>query len=114
MKGSIPYLCRQIGVANSDSFFEHFLNLYISPEMATKGKIKQIIGAVVDVHFPDDNTLPEIFNALEITKENGERGLKSKRLDWKLVEGELHNSHVLQSIINKLEKYFKTKSKSSL
>ncbi len=42
------------------------------------------------------------------------RGLKSKRLDWKLVEGEMHNSHVLQSIINKLEKYFKTKSKSSL
>ena len=39
--------------------------------MATKGKIKQIIGAVVDVHFPDDNTLPEIFNALEIEKENG-------------------------------------------
>jgi F0F1-type ATP synthase beta subunit len=26
--------------------------------MATNGKIKQIIGAVVDVHFPD-KTLPE-------------------------------------------------------
>ncbi|MEN9977290.1 MAG: hypothetical protein RIR36_1450, partial [Bacteroidota bacterium] len=34
--------------------------------MATNGKIKQIIGAVVDVHFPD-KTLPEIYNALEIT-----------------------------------------------
>ncbi len=42
------------------------------------------------------------------------RGLKSKRLDWKLVEGELHNSYVLQAIINKLEKHFKTKSNSSL
>jgi len=41
--------------------------------MATKGKIKQIIGAVVDVHFPDGNTLPEIYNALEITRENGEK-----------------------------------------
>ncbi|MBU3744582.1 MAG: F0F1 ATP synthase subunit beta, partial [Sediminibacterium sp.] len=41
--------------------------------MAIKGKIKQIIGAVVDVHFPDDNTLPEIFNALEIEKENGDK-----------------------------------------
>ncbi|MEN9600361.1 MAG: hypothetical protein RL596_2685 [Bacteroidota bacterium] len=41
--------------------------------MAIKGKIKQIIGAVVDVHFPDDNTLPEIYNALEITKANGEK-----------------------------------------
>jgi hypothetical protein len=42
------------------------------------------------------------------------RGLKSKRIDWKLVEGELHNSYVLQAIINKLEKHFKTKSKSNL
>ncbi len=41
--------------------------------MATKGKIKQIIGAVVDVHFSDDNILPEIYNALEITKENGDK-----------------------------------------
>src|SRR5574343_1954483 len=39
--------------------------------MATTGKIKQIIGAVVDVHF-QDSTLPEIYNALEITKENGD------------------------------------------
>jgi F-type H+-transporting ATPase subunit beta len=40
--------------------------------MASKGKIKQIIGAVVDVHFPNDNTLPEIFNALELKKKNGD------------------------------------------
>ncbi|MCA6467044.1 MAG: F0F1 ATP synthase subunit beta, partial [Chitinophagaceae bacterium] len=40
--------------------------------MATKGKIKQIIGAVVDVHFPND-TLPEIFNALEIRRDNGDQ-----------------------------------------
>jgi hypothetical protein len=73
LKGSIPYLCRQIGIYDFDSILVHFLNLYISPEMATKGKIKQIIGAVVDVHFPDDNTLPEIFNALEITRENGDK-----------------------------------------
>ncbi len=33
--------------------------------MANKGKIKQIIGAVVDVQF--DGQLPEIYNALEIT-----------------------------------------------
>lgn len=36
------------------------------------------------------------------------KGLKSKRIDWKLVEGEMHNSHLLQSIIHKLEKYLKT------
>jgi ATP synthase, F1 beta subunit len=35
------------------------------------GKIKQIIGAVVDVVFEDK--LPEIFNALEVVKENGEK-----------------------------------------
>ena len=38
--------------------------------MAIKGKIKQIIGAVVDVQF--DGTLPEIYNALELKKENGD------------------------------------------
>ncbi|CAF4009421.1 unnamed protein product, partial [Rotaria sp. Silwood1] len=38
--------------------------------MASTGKIKQIIGAVVDVQF--DGTLPEIYNSLEIKKANGE------------------------------------------
>jgi F-type H+-transporting ATPase subunit beta len=38
--------------------------------MAIKGKIKQIIGAVVDVQF--DGKLPEIYNALELKKENGD------------------------------------------
>ncbi len=33
------------------------------------------------------------------------KGLKLKRVDWKLIEGEMHNSHVLQTIIQKLEKY---------
>ncbi|MFP5041333.1 F0F1 ATP synthase subunit beta [Parasediminibacterium sp. JCM 36343] len=41
--------------------------------MASVGKIKQIIGAVVDVHFPNDNVLPDIYNALEITKDNGDK-----------------------------------------
>lgn len=40
--------------------------------MATKGKIKQIIDAFMDVHFPDD-TVPELFNALEIIKENSDK-----------------------------------------
>ncbi|HOZ85662.1 MAG TPA: F0F1 ATP synthase subunit beta [Niabella sp.] len=39
--------------------------------MAKVGKIKQVIGAVIDVQF--DDALPEIFNALELTKENGEK-----------------------------------------
>ena len=38
--------------------------------MASTGKIKQIIGAVVDVQF--DGKLPEIYNALELKKANGE------------------------------------------
>jgi F-type H+-transporting ATPase subunit beta len=37
--------------------------------MAT-GKVKQIIGAVVDVSFPE-GSLPEIYNALEIERPNG-------------------------------------------
>ncbi len=39
--------------------------------MATKGKIKQIIGAVIDVQF--EGNLPEIYNALELRRPNGEK-----------------------------------------
>src|SRR5688572_8048979 len=38
--------------------------------MAKIGKVKQIIGAVVDVQF--EGQLPEILNALEIKKDNGD------------------------------------------
>ena len=38
--------------------------------MAKAGKVKQIIGAVVDVQF--DGTLPEIYNALELKRPNGD------------------------------------------
>ena len=38
--------------------------------MANTGKIKQIIGAVVDVQF--EGQLPEIYNALELKRQNGE------------------------------------------
>ncbi|MBC7687416.1 MAG: F0F1 ATP synthase subunit beta, partial [Aquabacterium sp.] len=40
--------------------------------MANTGKIKSIIGAVVDVQFDSDSNLPEILNALELKKENGD------------------------------------------
>ena len=39
--------------------------------MANSGKIKQIIGAVIDVQF--DGKLPEIYNALELRRENGDK-----------------------------------------
>ncbi|AWO00886.1 F0F1 ATP synthase subunit beta [Chitinophaga alhagiae] len=39
--------------------------------MPNTGKIKQIIGPVVDVHF--EGKLPEIYNALELTRENGQK-----------------------------------------
>src|SRR5450432_1089665 len=38
--------------------------------MANTGKIKQIIGAVVDVQF--EGQLPEIYNALELKRDTGE------------------------------------------
>ncbi|HMF72986.1 MAG TPA: F0F1 ATP synthase subunit beta, partial [Flavitalea sp.] len=38
--------------------------------MPNVGKIKQIIGAVVDVQF--EGKLPEIYNALELKRHNGE------------------------------------------
>ncbi|HEX5151257.1 MAG TPA: F0F1 ATP synthase subunit beta [Parafilimonas sp.] len=40
--------------------------------MANTGKVKQIIGAVVDVQF-SDNSLPEIYNALELKRPNGDK-----------------------------------------
>src|SRR6188508_817699 len=38
--------------------------------MANVGKVKQIIGAVIDVQF--EGKLPEIYNALELKRENGD------------------------------------------
>jgi len=37
-----------------------------------KGKIKQIIGAVIDVSFAEGGVLPEILNALEVKRDSGE------------------------------------------
>ena len=42
--------------------------------MSNTGKIKQVIGPVVDVSFEAENAkLPKILNALEITRANGEK-----------------------------------------
>ncbi|MBT5428055.1 MAG: F0F1 ATP synthase subunit beta [Bacteroidetes bacterium] len=40
--------------------------------MANKGKVSQVMGAVVDVVFEDGN-LPEILNALELDREDGNK-----------------------------------------
>jgi F-type H+-transporting ATPase subunit beta len=42
--------------------------------MSTKhGKITQIIGPVIDVSFENGESLPNILDSLEITKENGQK-----------------------------------------
>jgi len=41
--------------------------------MPNIGKISRIIGPVVDVSFTDNAHLPKIFDALEITKDNGQK-----------------------------------------
>ena len=42
--------------------------------MANKGKVTQIIGPVVDISFEDENSkLPNILNALEVFKPDGQR-----------------------------------------
>lgn len=38
-----------------------------------KGKISQIIGAVIDVSFDEEKYLPNIYDALEIVKEDGKK-----------------------------------------
>ncbi|MFT5878711.1 MAG: F-type H+-transporting ATPase subunit beta, partial [Dokdonia sp.] len=35
------------------------------------GKISQVIGAVIDVHFEGDSQLPKIYDALTVTREDG-------------------------------------------
>ena len=40
--------------------------------MANLGKVTQVIGPVVDVSF-EGGSLPKIFNALEVTKANGQK-----------------------------------------
>ena len=44
--------------------------------MANTGKVKSVIGAVVDVQFDSDSKLPEILNSLEIKRENGDTLVK--------------------------------------
>ena len=41
--------------------------------MSTKGKIVQLIGPVVDVRFDSDGSLPDILDALEVTRPDGTR-----------------------------------------
>jgi len=38
------------------------------------------------------------------------KGLKNKRIQWKITEGTLHNSKVLQIILLALEKHLKNNS----
>ena len=41
--------------------------------MKNTGSISQIIGAVIDVSFEDENDLPNIYDALEVSKEDGSK-----------------------------------------
>ena len=39
-----------------------------------KGKVAQVIGPVIDVTFDlNDTSLPDIYDSLEITRENGDK-----------------------------------------
>ena len=40
---------------------------------SNNGKISQIIGAVIDVTFEEVEKLPNIFDALEVTRPDGQR-----------------------------------------
>ena len=39
--------------------------------IVSRGKISQIIGAVIDVSFPADQALPNIYDALRVVKADG-------------------------------------------
>ncbi len=63
-----------------------------------KGKIIQIIGSVVDVEFPEEGKLPEIFNALKVAGPNGQVVLEVvKHLDLQKVRAiSMHSTDGLQ------------------
>ena len=42
-------------------------------EKEIKGHIVQIIGPVIDVAFEDEKHLPNLLDALEITRDNGDK-----------------------------------------
>ena len=47
------------------------------------GKVAQIIGPVIDVAFTTGEGLPQIFDSLEITRENGTTlGARSRTTHW--------------------------------
>ena len=48
-------------------------SLKLDKMSTSAGKIVQLIGPVIDIRFEKGNTLPDIYDALEITKENGEK-----------------------------------------
>ena len=39
--------------------------------VVSRGRISQIIGAVIDVSFPAEQTLPNIYDALRVRKHDG-------------------------------------------
>jgi F-type H+-transporting ATPase subunit beta len=41
--------------------------------MANIGKVKQVIGPVIDVSFENGESLPNILDSLVITKDNGQK-----------------------------------------
>jgi hypothetical protein len=41
------------------------------------------------------------------------KGLKNKKTDWKLIDGQMHNTHVLGEIIKALEGYLKMQENKS-
>lgn len=49
-----------------------FAKILKQKSMSNNGKVIQVIGAVVDVVFSSEQNLPEIYNALEIKKSNGD------------------------------------------
>jgi hypothetical protein len=36
------------------------------------------------------------------------KGLKSRRINWKLIDGQINNSHLLQQIITTVERHLKS------
>ena len=59
---------------NRNKFKFNFINQKIKKMSINTGKISQIIGPVIDVVFDNaGNNLPKIYDALEVSKTNGDK-----------------------------------------
>src|SRR5271170_7302979 len=69
-----PIYCVTLGIAFVRLIAIYCMEKYMATEIGAKGKVVQVLGAVVDVEFPPDQ-LPQIYNEVKTRIADSEREL---------------------------------------